>query len=372
MGFTASIADSSLFIKKSGASVAYVLIYVDDIIVTGSDSTMVDNLISDLGSEFAVKDMGNLSYFLGIEVLHQGQSLVLSQRKYVSDLLRCTKLDGIKPVSTPLAANVKIQKLGSEKFTDPTLYRSVVGALQYLHITRPDISVAVNKACQYMHEPYIEHWELVKIILRYLKHSIDYGLFFTPGGDYTLNAYSDADWAGSLDDRRSTSGYCIYFGGNLVSWNARKQKTVSKSSTEAEYRGVAIATSEIIWIQSLLVELGVATPTPSHWCDNIGATYLTANPIFHARTKHIEIDYHFVRERVARKQLHVKFVSSRDQLADIFTKGLPSPRFQFIRHKLHIRQLQYNLRDGVKHTAESLPQDSQLSQSITKSNNTSQ
>ncbi|XP_026377663.1 uncharacterized protein LOC113271956 [Papaver somniferum] len=162
-------------------------------------------------------------------------------------------MDGVKPVSTPLGSNVKIQKDGTTSFTDATLYRSVVGALQYLHLTRPDISIVLNKVCQYMHDPFVEHWELVKRILRYLKGTVDYGLHLYPKQDYSLHAYCDADWAGSLDDRRSTSGYCIYFGGNLIYWSARKQKTVSKFSTEAEYRGVAIATSEIIWIQSLLV-----------------------------------------------------------------------------------------------------------------------
>ncbi|XP_026437111.1 uncharacterized protein LOC113335205 [Papaver somniferum] len=151
-------------------------------------------------------------------------------------------MDGVKPMQTPLAINVKIQKIGSEKFADPTLYRSVVGALQYLHLMWPDISVAVNKVCQYMHEPYVEHWELVKRIIRYLKHTVDYGLHLNSSRDLYVQAYSDADWAGSLDDHRSTSGHCIYFGGNLISWSARKQKTVSKSSTEAEYKGVAIAT----------------------------------------------------------------------------------------------------------------------------------
>ena len=266
----------------------------------------------------------------------------MSQQKYIRDILSKTKLEGVKRVNTPLAANSQLSSEGSSSFSDPTLYRSVVGALQYLTFTRPDITVAVNKVCQLLHYPTEAHWIAVKRILRYLKSTVNYGLHLTrptsvqlqaySDSEFQLQGYSDADWAGCPVNRRSTGGYCIYIGNNSVSWSARKQKTVSRSSTEAEYRSLATATSEIIWIQSLLKELGFPPSTPTLWCDNLGATYLTANPVFHARTKHIEVDYHFVRERVAQKKLHVRFIPSKDRL---------------LRDKLNIGPPTFNLRGGI-------------------------
>jgi len=155
-----------------------------------------------------------------------------------------------------------------------------------------------------------------------------------------VSAFSDADWAGDIDDRRSTGGFAIFVGSNLVSWSARKQATVSRSSTEAEYKALANATAEVIWVQSLLKELKVPTPpTARLWCDNLGATYLTANPVFHARTKHIEIDFHFVRERVAQKLLQVRFISTHDQVADGFTKALTREKLHNFRRNLNLVKL---------------------------------
>lgn len=220
---------------------------------------------------------------------------------------------------------------------DAVKYRSIVGALLYVTLTRPYITFAVNKVCQFMQSPREDHWQAVKRILRYLKHTADLGLLIRPSSNLQLHAFSDADWAGCPDDRRSTSGYAIYMGSSLISWSARKQRTVARSSTEAEYRALANATTELIWLQSLLQEIGFF-PSSSHvlWCDNLGVTYLTANPIFHARTKHIEIDFHFVRDQVSRQLLQVKFISTKDQIADILTKPLSTQRFTLLCSKLNL------------------------------------
>ncbi|MFS7990925.1 putative RNA-directed DNA polymerase [Helianthus anomalus] len=229
---------------------------------------------------------------------------------------------------------------------DPSHYRQTVGALQYGTLSRPDIAFAVNRVCQFMHAPTENHWSAVKRILRYLKGTTNMGLWIHHNTGYRLQAFSDShwltdlrafsnsDWVGCPVDRRSTGGFAIYLGSNLISWSAKKQKTVSRSSTESEYKAIADTVAELLWLKSLH-EFGLDSGAPTLWCDNLGATYLTANLVFHARTKHVEVDYHFVREQVSQGKLNVKFISTGDQIADIFTK-LPSEKFNFLRSKLQI------------------------------------
>jgi histone deacetylase 1/2 len=213
-----------------------------------------------------------------------------------------------------LSASEKLSKFEGEVLgaNDSTKYISVVGALQYLTLTRPDLAYSVNKVCRFLHAPTSVHWTAVKHILRYIKYTVDLGLKLRKLGSKLISAYSDADWAGNVDDRRSMSGFAVFYEPNLVSWSARKQATVARLSTEAEYKSLVNATAEVIWIQSLLAELGVEQ-IPCLWCDNLGATYLSANPVFHARAKHIEIDFYFIRERVAKRLLQVQLIPSQEQ-----------------------------------------------------------
>ena len=218
-GFQSTKCDHSLFTRFIKGSTIYVLVYVDDILVVGSHPQDVKNLITRLNVKFSLKDMGEVDYFLGIQVKKTATGFHLSQTKYVQDLLCKTKMQYARATSAPLSSGVTLSTYGSDPVDDPSLYRSVVGALQYATITRPELAYSVNRVCQFMQNPLEMHWKTVKRILRYLVGTAEYGLHMRtcPESDLRLVGYSDADWAGDGDSRRSTTGYCLFLGPNLIS-----------------------------------------------------------------------------------------------------------------------------------------------------------
>lgn len=339
VGFTHSKSDHSLFIYRKGNDMAYILLYVDDIILTTSSDTLRQSIMSLLASEFAMKDLGPLSYFLGIAVTRHAGGMFLGQRKYAEEIIDRAGMTSCNPTSTPVDTKAKLSASSGSPYEDPTHYRSLAGALQYLTFTRPDISYAVQQVCLHMHAPKDDHMNALKRILRYIQGTLDYGLHLYKSSFSDLVSYTDADWGGCPDTRRSTSGYCVFFGDNLISWSSKRQPTLSRSSAEAEYRGVANVVSESCWIRNLLLELHYPIQKATLvYCDNVSAIYLSVNPVQHQRTKHIEMDIHFVREKVARGQVRVLHVPSRYQIADIFTKGLPRILFDEFRDSLSIRK----------------------------------
>jgi histone deacetylase 1/2 len=247
-----------------------------------------------------------------------------------------------KPDSTPISTSEKLSTFVGTPLgpNDATNYRSIVGVLQYLTLTKPDISFVVNKVCQFLHAPTEVHWSAVKRILRYVRANTKIGLKISQCKSLLVSGFSDADRAGSLDEKRSTGEFAVFLGSNLVFWCARKQAIVSRSSTEAEYKVVANATTEIMWIQILLKEIGVQAPKAGKlWCDNLGAKYLSSNPIFHAITKHIEVDYHFVREWVMRNLLQIDFVPTGDQVANGFTKPITVRQLETFKYNLNLKHV---------------------------------
>ncbi|GJS46767.1 ribonuclease H-like domain-containing protein [Tanacetum coccineum] len=250
-------------------------------------------------------DLGPLNYFMGISVTRDSSGLFLYKKKYAIELLERAHMDNCNPSRTPIDTESKLGSDG-DPVSDPTLYRSLASSLQYLTFTRPDISYAVQQ------------------------------LFSSSPTD--LVAYSDADWAGCPTTCRSTLGYCVFLGNNLLSWSFKRQPTLSQSSAEADYRGVTNAVAETCWLRNLLRELhNPLSSAKLVYCDNVSVIYLSYNPVQHQRTKHIEIDIHFVRDLVVAGQVRVLHVPSRYQFADIFTNGLPSALFEEFRSSLSVR-----------------------------------
>ncbi|KAG7656784.1 Retrotransposon Copia-like N-terminal [Arabidopsis suecica] len=312
LGFVCSKSDPSLFVCLQDGKTLYLLLYVDDILLTGSDQSLLEDLLKALNNRFSMKDLA-----------------------YASEILHQAGMSDCNPMPTPLPQ--QLTNINSEPFEEQTYFRSLPGKLQYLFITRPDIQYAVNFICQRMHFPTVSDFGLLKRILRYIKGTLGMGLPIKRNSELAVSGYSDSDWAGCKSTRRSTTGFCILLGSNLISWSAKRQPTVSNSSTEAEYRALTFAAREITWISLLLRDLGVSQYRPTQvFYDNLSAVYLSANPALHNRSKHFDTDYHYIREQVALGLIETNHILAITQLADIFTKPLPRRAFIDLRTKLGV------------------------------------
>jgi len=334
-GLHRSEKDHSVFWRLHNGKRILLVVYVDDIVITGDDTIGIVSLKKHLHERFQTKDLGSLKYFLGIEVAKSKKGVHLSQRKYVLDMLSEAGMLGCRSIDSPMDVNVKLLPDQGELLEDVGRYRRLVGKLNYLTITRPDITFAVSVVSQFLSAPRTGHMDAVLRILRYLKKTPGKGLLYSDQGHARVAGFSDADWAGCPIDRRSTTGYCVFFGGNLVSWKSKKQSVVSRSSAESEYRAMANVTLEMIWIKDLLTEVGLSPEGPMNlYGDNQAAIHIAENPVFHERTKHIEVDCHIVRRKIVDKIINTRHVSTGHQLADILTKPLGKTRVDFICDKL--------------------------------------
>ncbi|RVW94789.1 Retrovirus-related Pol polyprotein from transposon TNT 1-94 [Vitis vinifera] len=334
--FSQGQSDHTLFIKRShGGKITVLIVYVDDIIVTGNDKEEISRFKTVLSKEFEIKDLGTLRYFLGMEVARSSKGIFVSQRKYTLDLLKETGMLGCKPSNTPMDPFNKIGSKEDMVVVDKGRYQRLVGRLIYLSHTRPDINFAVSMVSQFMNNPTEEHQEVVYRILGYLKMTPGKGLFFKRVASHDVEIFSDADWVGSLTDRRSTSGYCTYVWGNLVTWRSKKQSVVARSSAEAEARAMAHGICEGIWLKRLLEELQLAPHKPMKlMCDNQASISIAKNSVHHDRTKHVEIDRHFIKEKIEQKIIEVDYIPTRQQIADIMTKAVPRTKFDTLLSKL--------------------------------------
>ncbi|PKU83192.1 Retrovirus-related Pol polyprotein from transposon TNT 1-94 [Dendrobium catenatum] len=273
-GFTRSNADTSLFIYSNSGTHMFLLIYVDDILLMGNNASIQQQLLSDLQGTFQLKHLGNLHNFLGLQFNPDKSGYLVHQTSYVNTILQRAGKVNCKPLSTQMTSKAADHSDDALPFTDPPLYRHLVGSLQYLTLTRPDITFAVNQVCQHMHDPRNVHFSWLKCILRYVKGTVAFGLPIT-AGSLNLSAFTDADWVGDKTDRKSTTGFCVFIGSTLVSWATKKQSTIARSSTEAEYRALTSLATELIWLRRLLKEFmlnthlrfpfSVTTFQPSPW-----------------------------------------------------------------------------------------------------------
>lgn len=283
-------------------------------------------------------DLEAMKYFLGMQVKQSPGKIFLSQEKYAEDMLKKFNMSDCKPMATPMATNVKLSKNDGKEKVDASLYRSLVGSLIYLTNTRPDIVHSVSIISRFMSDPSKDHLAATKRILRYIKGTKSHGIMYESENDCRLTGYTDSDWAGSIDDRRSTSGYVFQLGSKSISWSSKKQATVALSSSEAEYIASTSAACEAVWLRRILKDLQQDAEDPTTiYCDNMSAIAMTKNPVFHSRTKHIEIRHHFIRELVEKQEIVLQFCKTGEQLADIFTKALPTDKFFHFRRRLGVQ-----------------------------------
>ena len=331
-GFTESSADPGLFIKHNGTMPIYLLIYVDDIGLISKDTKELQATKAKIMDTFEARDLGPCTYFLGMDIIRdrENRSIILAQHRLTNDLLSKYNMLEAKSLSTPLSAATKLTKEGEVLDQTEYPYAQLVGSLMYLSVcTRPDISQAVGALARYMAKPTMAHWQAAKGVLRYLAGTADYGIVFTGGTG--LETYCDADYAGDIDSRRSTTGYVFILNGGAISWSSRLQQTVAASTTEAEYMAAAATIKEALWMGRLLTELNQDPGTITIKADNQSAIKLLKNPIISMRSKHIDIIYHFARERVARNDVSFEYIRTDDMVADALTKPLPTSKFKMCR-----------------------------------------
>ena len=338
--YSRSNYDNCVYFKQfSNGSFVYLLLYVDDMLIASRDKFLIDELKAQLSHEFEMKDLGPAKKILGMEIHRDRKAgkLFLSQKSYIEKILDRFNLGNCKPVSTSFASHFKLSSSqcpineDDKDYMSRVPYASAVGNLMYAMIcTRPDLAYAVSMVSRFMHNPGKEHWNVVKWILRYLKGTPNFGLMFDKNKVKTNNVigFVDSDYAGDLDKRRSISGYIFSLCGSAVSWKASLQSVTALSTTEAEYISATEGVKEAIWLRGLVSELGIPQDINTVYCDSQSAICLTKNDMFHAKTKHIDIKHHFIRDIVAQGQVIVGKIHTDDNPADMLTKSLSNTKFK--------------------------------------------
>ncbi|GJY54958.1 retrovirus-related pol polyprotein from transposon TNT 1-94 [Tanacetum coccineum] len=322
--------------RRHGGDILLVQVYVDDIIFGSTNPDFSKRFANLMKNNFEMSMMGELKFFLGLQVHQSPRGIFISQSQYAIELLKKHGLDECVSMSTPMATERLDADLQGTP-TDQTTYRRMIGGLMYLTASRPDIAFATFVCARYQARPTVKHLKEVKRIFRYLRQSYNMGLWYPKDSGFELIAYSDADHAGCKDDCKSTSGGVQFLGGKLVSWSSKKQDCTAMSTAEAEYVSLSACCAQVIWMRTQLLDYGFKYNRILMYCDSKSAIAISCNPVQHSKTKHIDIRYHFIKEHVERGTVEIYFVGTEYQLADLFTKALPKERFEYLVHRIGMR-----------------------------------
>ena len=337
--FTRGLIDTTLFIAKHKEHTLLVQIYVDDIVFGSTNEALCKRFEKLMQSKFEMSSMGELTYFLGLQVKQLQDGIFLSQTKYAKELVKKFGLENSKPCNIPMASNCNLSKDEKGKKVDSTLYRGMIGSLLYLTASRPDIMFSVCVCARYQSDPRESHLQAVKHIIKYISGTTNLGLWYAKDSAFNLLGYSDSDYGGCRIDRKSTSGICQFFGSRLISWASKKQTSVSTSTTEAEYIAAGSCCSQILWLKQQLVDYGIIETKIPIFCDNNSAISISNNPVMHSKTKHIEIRYHFLKDHVEKGNITLLRVPTEDNVADILTKALEAKRFAYLRGEMGMLEI---------------------------------
>jgi hypothetical protein len=327
--------EHTLFVKKCKNKVLIVSLYVDDLIYTGNDAAMFEEFKRSMKNKFDMTDLGKMRYFLGVEVRQCDSGIFIHQQKYAQEIISRFGMENCNKVCTPIVPGNKLTKDEGGKAVDSTKYRQLIGCLMYLLATRPDLAFSVCLIARYMEKPTELHLAAAKRVLRYLQGSLHYGILYARNSECVLQGWSDSDYAGDLDDRKSTTGYVFMYGNGAVSWSSKKQAIVTLSTTEAEFVAAASCACQAVWLGRILEQLKQAQMNGTViFCDNTSSIKLSKNPVMHGRCKHIDVRYHFLRDLTKDGAVEMKFCTSQEQIADIMTKALKLETFYKLRAKM--------------------------------------
>jgi hypothetical protein len=341
--FVKCTIEHGVYVRRSNNELLILCLYVDDLLITASCKKEIKDFKGDLNKEFEMSDLGDISYFLGIEFYKSGRGLMMHQRRYAGEILKRFEMQDCNPTSTPAEPRLQLSKDSDSDDVDPTQYRRLIGSFRYLCHIRPDLAYNVGMVSRFMQKPKVSHLAATKRILRYLKGTLDYGILFSvadEGKECKLVGYTDSSWCSDVEDRKSTDGYVFMLGGAPVVSSSRKEPVVALSSCEAEYIAVSLCACQTTCMVNLVEEItaknhGAITMK----IDNMSAINLAKNLITHGQSKPIEMRFHYLREQVANEKMNVKHCRTENQIADIMTKGVQVEMFRRLRVMMNVDSL---------------------------------